>query len=127
MGSIKEVQEKYRPDPPIKVLFVGESLPIGGKYFYCGRNSLLTHFKRALGEEGSADEDFFEKFKQRGWFFDDLVPSQVSKAELKARCREARADLSTRIEYHKPSIIVCILLGIRDHVEVATLMAKSDA
>jgi hypothetical protein len=127
MDEIKEAQAKYRPDQ-IKVLFVGESLPVGGKYFYCGCNSLLRQVKRALGEEQTADVDFLIKLKQRGWYLDDLVRSRVKDpAELKKKCREARDDLAARIRDYNPSVVVCLLRRIRDDVEAAVLKAESNA
>jgi hypothetical protein len=127
MDKIKEAQAKYRPDQ-IKVLFVGESPPVSGKYFYCGCNSLLHQMKRALGEDQTADVDFLMRLKQRGWYLDDLVQTPIKEqAELKKKIREARDDLAARIRDYNPSVVVCLLRRIRDDVEVAVLKAGSDA
>jgi hypothetical protein len=127
MDKIKEAQAKYRPDQ-IKVLFVGESPPISGKYFYYGRNSLLHQMKRALGEDQTADVDFLMKLKQRGWYLDDIVQTPVKEhVELRKKCREARDDLAARIRDYNPFVVVCLLRRIRDEVEAAVLKAGSDA
>jgi hypothetical protein len=127
MDKLKEAQDKYRPDV-IKVLFVGESPPVSGKYFYCGNNSLLNEMRRALGRNHDTDEDFLINFRDCGWYLDDLVQNPVSeRTELKNKCRAAVDDLATRIRCYKPSIVVCLLRRIRDHVETAVLKADSDA
>jgi hypothetical protein len=125
-----QAQAKYRPDR-IRVLFVGESPPVDSKgYFYCGRNRLLGEMKRALGDGRYDDKCFLASFKERGFYLDDLVRAPVSNptaTKLKNKRREARSDLAARIRDYKPSVIVCLLLGIRDDVEMAVLKARSDA
>jgi hypothetical protein len=97
MDKIKEAQAKHRPDR-IKVLFVGESPPANGRYFYCGGNLLLHHMKHSLGEDQSTDADFLVNFMKRGWYLDDLVQTPVKdRSELKRKCRAARDDLAARI------------------------------
>jgi hypothetical protein len=125
--KIKEAQAKYRPPNPIKVLFVGESPPSNGKYFYFGCYSLLRQMRHALEEDQSTDTFFLTNFMNRGWYFDDLVQSPVKQSELRKACQEARNDLASRVRRDRPSIIVCLLRGIRDDVEAAALMADSDA
>jgi hypothetical protein len=113
MDKIKEVQTKYRPSH-IKVLFVGESPPTSGKYFYLGGNSLLHQMRHAVGEDHLTDADFLMNFSNRGWYFDDLVQTPVKEqSELKKKCREARTDLAARIRDYQPSIVVCLLRRIR--------------
>jgi hypothetical protein len=127
MDKIKEAQAKYRPPNPIKVLFVGESPPSNGKYFYFGCNSLLRQMRHALEEDQSTDTDFLTNFMKRGWYFDDLVRIPVKQSELRKACREARDDLASRVRDYRPFIVVCLLRRIRDDVETAVLMADSDA
>lgn len=121
----KVAQDHYRPDR-IKVLFVGESPPpLNRRYFYCGRTPLLSAFKNALVEGCCSDKAFLETFKARGWFLDDLVktPGKPNPDE----CRAARDCLAVRIRLHKPSVVVCFVLGIKHDVEVAALKAGVNA
>jgi hypothetical protein len=114
MDKIKEAQAKYRPPNQIKVLFVDESPPSNGKYFYFGRNSLLHQMRLALGEDQSTDTGFLTNFMKREWYFDDLVQIPVKEqSELRKACREARDDLASRIRDYRPSIVVCLLRRIQ--------------
>jgi hypothetical protein len=125
--EIENAHAKYLPTNRIKVLFVGESLPSNGSYFYCGDNALLREMRCAVGgPEG--DDDFLKSFMERGWYLDDLVQTPINdRSELKKKCREARDSLAIRIAKYKPAAIVCLLRRIRDDVEVAALMADSEA
>jgi hypothetical protein len=127
MTKIKDAQRKYRPDR-IKVLFVAESPPASGSYFYYGGNRLLHEMRRALKEDQRTDADFLMSFMKRGWYLDDLVQTPVkNQSELKNKCRKARDDLAARIRRYSPCIVVCLVRRIRDDVEIATLKAGSDA
>lgn len=127
MDKIKEAQAKYRPDQ-IKVLFVAESPPTSGKYFYCENNSLLNEIRHALREDHSSDVDFLVDFMKRKWYLDDLVETPVrDQTELRNKCLAAVDGLAARIRDYKPSIVVCLLRRIRDQVETAVLKADSDA
>lgn len=73
-SPLEELRHSFRPDE-INTLFVGESPPHGGDFFYrC--DSLLYRAKRcAFGEP----EDFLADFKSRGFFLDDLVLTPINK------------------------------------------------
>lgn len=136
-AEIAEARERYRPQR-VKVLFVAESPPSSGKFFYFGENNLLSHLRSAVRESLKDDASFSLKedasflnwLKEYGWFLDDLVVKpidNVSAAQRERECREARPDLASRIRRYQPSAIVTILLRIRDHVEIAACRADSKA
>jgi hypothetical protein len=128
-AEIALARERYRPQR-IKVLFVGESPPSNGKFFYCGGNDLLHHMRSAMGATPDGDADFLDGFKARGWFLDDLVMKPIDKlprAERERQCRDARSDLAARIAEYQPRAIVSILPRIRDDVEIAACRAGSKA
>jgi hypothetical protein len=126
-NEIEDAQAQYLPDR-IKVLFVGESPPSNGSYFYFGgTNALLREMRRAIGGP-KGDADFLKNFMERGWYLDDLVRMPVDdRSELKKKCREARSNLAARIAKYRPSAIVCLLRRIRDDVDEAALIADSEA
>lgn len=127
-AEIREARARYRPQR-ITVLFVGESPPSKGSFFYCGGNNLLRHMRSAVGGP-SEDTDFLKSFMERGWYLDDLVSTPLddqSKFEREKRCQDGRADLASRILEYRPSAIVCLLRRIKDDVEIAALMANSKA
>ncbi len=128
-GGVEAVRASYRPKR-ITTLFVGESAPHSGKFFYYGNNTLLRQMRRAveraLGEKG----DFLETFKAYGWYLDDLVLTPVdhlSKSERMAERLGAQKSLADRIAKYKPEAIVSLLLDIEPFVNVAAKDAGSNA
>jgi hypothetical protein len=108
------IREKFRPKE-IKTLFIGESVPNNGDFFYDGSNALLTHFKTVIESEFGVTEDFLATFKSYGWFLDDLAMEPVDhlqKNERKQKLRESIPCLEQRIEKYNPQAVVCFLKRI---------------
>jgi hypothetical protein len=61
----------------ITTLFIAESAPIGGTFFYYGNGHLGRYLQRSIEEVLAGDGDFLERFKSYGWYLDDLVPAPV--------------------------------------------------
>jgi hypothetical protein len=129
MEAVESIRERYHPER-IKTLFVGESAPYSGDFFYYGDNAMLRNMRRAvelaLGESG----DFLESFKAYGWFLDDLVRepvNQLTKSQRKAKCLAAQKSLADRIAVDKPEAIVSLLIFIKPYVDAAAIIAGSNA
>ncbi|WP_271508751.1 hypothetical protein [Bradyrhizobium sp. CCBAU 11357] len=129
MLDVEFIRASYRPDR-ITTLFVGESAPASGEFFYYGNNAMLRHMQRAteavLGEGG----DFLERFKGYGWYLDDLVLTPVDKLpplERRATCLAATDSLRDRIAVYRPLAIVSVLVSIKGIVEAAAKAAESNA
>jgi hypothetical protein len=129
MEAVEAVRARYRPER-IKTLFVGESAPHSGAFFYCGDNEMLCQMQRAvelaLGESG----DFLKRFKAYGWYLDDLVLTPVNrltKSQRKARCLDAQESLAGRIAAYRPEAIVSLLRRIEPFVNAAANTSGSDA
>jgi hypothetical protein len=131
--SVEAIRERYRPER-IKTLFVGESPPYSGAFFYCGGNAMLTHMQRAVevalsvafGESGN----FLKCFKAYGWYLDDLVLTPVNnltKSQRNAKCRDAQKCLAGRIAAYRPEAIVSLLIRIKPFVDGAAIKAHSNA
>ena len=73
--SIELIRARYRP-PRVMVLFVGESAPASGKFFYGDENSFAGHIRRAIWPDIVDHHDFLDRFRSCGWFLDDLVPTR---------------------------------------------------
>jgi hypothetical protein len=76
------------------------------------------------------NDNFLERFKSYGWYLDDLVLEPVDglpKLERRAKCREARSSLTTRIREYHPLAIVSLLRSIEEYVEDAAIAAGSTA
>jgi hypothetical protein len=129
MNVVEETRERFRPER-IATLFVGESAPLSGDFFYFGGNALLAHMQAAIESELGRTDDFLSTFKAYGWFLDDLVLTPVNQmvaTKRKAVCRNAEAGLAKRISAYKPLAIVSLLKMIEGNVERAAIAVGSTA
>ncbi|MFY9839764.1 MAG: hypothetical protein WAK55_25485 [Xanthobacteraceae bacterium] len=130
MMDMEGVRAQYRPQC-IATLFVGESPPASGKFFYYGNTTLARNMRAAMTAAGLCnDDDFLERFKANGWYLDDLVLEPVNwlvKSERQRKWLEAQRSLAARIKAYKPRAIVSVLLAIEHVVYGAAKVAGSDA
>jgi hypothetical protein len=127
---IEDARARYRPKR-ILTLFVGESAPNSGAFFYYGNTALSRYMHDAIDAAGlGGTGDFLERFKAYGWYLDDLVLTPVNQlkgARRKKECRDAQHSLAARIKEYQPRAIVSLLLSIRDIVETAANDAGNNA
>jgi hypothetical protein len=130
MDSIEAIRKRFLP-ARITTLFVGESAPQSGKFFYSGQTAMTTNMKRAVELAFGKSDDFLKTFQAYGWFLDDLVPEPVnhlkSKRERMAKCLEAQESLAARIRIYRPQAIVSVLRSIEPIVNAAAKLAGSAA
>jgi len=96
--DFKAAREKYNPKRkglPIQVLWIAESPPAGGGYFYfertSGRNHLFRETMKALCwwdenvpmRAGLDKRPYLRKFQQNGYFLIDLSPTPVNNIRTK--------------------------------------------
>jgi len=128
--SVEPVRASYLPKR-ILTLFVGESAPRSGAFFYYNNTAMSRNIERAMKAAGlGRDGNFLECFKAYGWYLDDLVLTPVNGLETslrKKKCQNAQTSLAARISKYRPSAIVSLLLSIRENVEVAANTAGSNA
>jgi hypothetical protein len=128
--TIEAIRTSYRPQR-ITTLFVGESAPVSGRFFYIGNTPLARHVGRAMSEaELGGGGNFLDRFKSYGWYLDDLVLSPVNHLtppQRAALCSEARESLAERIVGYRPQAIVSLLARITPIVECAARIAKVEA
>ena len=127
--DIETVRASYRPRD-ISTLFIGESAPRSGDFFYCGGNQLWREMKRAVEAAFGPGGDFLERFKAYGWYLDDLVLRPINhlpRVDRKKACLEAQDSLASRIKEYRPRAIVCLLLGIKPSVKAAAKAAGCNA
>ena len=113
----------------ITTLFMAESAPIGGTFFYYGNGHLGRYLQRSIEEVLAGDGDFLELFKSYGWYLDDLVPAPVdhlTPRERRAAHLGAAQDLQRRIAEYRPLAIVCLLKSIGAIVRAAASGAGFD-
>jgi hypothetical protein len=114
MNRLENIRRSFRPDS-ITTLFVGESAPHGGTFFYTQNSGLYREMQKAF----QGTEHFLEDFKQSGFYLDDLVPEPVNQLENKPRralCRESISSFVERLKDYKPQAIVILLMSIKPMV-----------
>jgi hypothetical protein len=131
MADLETIRLAFCPNR-ITTLFVGESAPFNGDFFYYGRTALERVMRSAIEESfGPTSGDFLKTFKAYGWYLDDLVLTPVNRLrgsadkyrERRAMCEAARSQLAGRIAEYQPLTIVSLLRSIRVDVEEAMKMA----
>jgi hypothetical protein len=128
LEEVEAVRARYRPER-IKTLFVGESAPHSGKFFYCGDTAMLRHMRSAVELALGESDDFLDRFQASGWFLDDLVlmpVNHLTKSQRRALCQAGVESLAHRIAAYRPEAIVSLLIGIKPFVDEAAKKAGSD-
>jgi hypothetical protein len=121
-----KVRRSFRPDR-VTILFVGESPPAGGTFFYCANSQLFYYTQNAFShalEVGCAD--FLTQFRSLGCYLDDLVLVPIDRKCRRDRERahkEGVASLADRIRSLSPYHVVVIGKGIRPQVEEAVKLS----
>ena len=129
MDAVESLRATYRPQQ-IMTLFVGESAPHSGKFFYDGDNSMVRYMQRATEAVFLDGGNFLDRFKSYGWYLDDLVLTPVNKmtaAQRKAEWLGAHDSLRDRIAEYRPLAVISLLVGIRSIVESAVKASGSKA
>jgi hypothetical protein len=128
MINIERARADHRPRR-ITALFVAESAPVGGTFFYYGNGHLGRYLRRSIEEVLAGDGDFLERFKSYGWYLDDLVQAPVNHLtprERRAAHLGAAQVLQRRIAEYRPLAIVCLLKSIGAIVRAAASGAGFD-
>lgn len=114
MSNLEELRKSFRPHR-IATLFVGESAPQSGRFFYSGNSSLFYAMQRAFGSKAT----FLEEFKRSGFYLDDLVPVPVNKMENRERSAlrwKSVSSLADRLRDYKPQVVVTVMRAIKPMV-----------
>jgi hypothetical protein len=122
MNELEELRKSFRP-ARITTLFVGESAPASGNFFYGGNSTLFRAMRSAFGNR----KTFLNDFKNNGFYLDDLVLTPVNKLEGRERSRlrkEAIPRLAKRLIEYKPKAVVVVMRAIRPMVMKAMCMAS---
>ena len=127
---VETVRRSFRPER-ITTLFVGESAPHSGDFFYCGNTGMQTYMRDVVEQAFGPTDNFLKTFQSYGWYLDDLVLEPVdkgfSKLARKAKCLGAIESLAKRIAVYQPQAIVSALKGIEPFVVAAAIGAQSSA
>ncbi len=115
MNELEKVRSGFRPRH-ITTLFLGESPPYSGVFFYKGDSQLYYRVKEAFGNGGN----FLAEFKAKGFFLDDLVLHPINQFKEKKERNEHRWKgvplLARRIKDYRPAAVVALMRAIEPMV-----------
>jgi len=118
----------YLPEK-VRMLFVGESPPVSGRFFYSRNSGLYRAVRDAfhLVDGSIVDENFLDIFQSAGCYLIDACRHPVDGMQPAARrdaCQAGEALLSREIRNLQPDTMVSLLRSIRPNVERAALRAS---
>ena len=126
----EKLRRKYRPEP-IKVLFIGESPPHQGTFFYSGDSFLYKYtcdaFEKAYGKVWHTHENFLAFFKESGCFLEDLSKEPINhltktaqqRAQRRRERRQGAKSLAVDLPHLQPRAIIGVMRGIRGNIRWA--------
>jgi hypothetical protein len=134
VNTYEQLRHSYKPDK-IRVLFVGESPPAGGTFFYKADSNLYHFTQRAfldVFDVGFEDKGFLDSFKSIGCYLEDLCPTAINKTNKAERKRQWVAGVESltkciRAAPAPPRAIVIVMRAIAPHVNKAACKAGVDS
>ena len=122
--SIEELRRSYKPQT-VNVLFIGESPPSNGTFFYKADSNLFDYtqvaFYQLYNEGFDYGIQFLNIFRNLGCYLDDLylIPKKYNNGGVESLARRIR-DIS-------PRAIVTVMIGIVPSVYHAYTQSGIDA
>jgi len=116
-------RKRYRPDR-VRILFVGESPPSSGRFFYQADSGLYRAVRETFIQAFPPlkNTGFLDSFCTLGCYLIDLCSEPVDKMTPKARrysCRIGEKRLAQKIRALHPQTIVTVVRSIRANVRHA--------
>ncbi len=122
------LRQSYCPGR-VRVLFVGESPPASGRFFYHANSGLYRAIRKAfISAIPSLEEgEFLKHFEQLGCYLVDLCPNPVDRLDGRDRiraCTQNELRLVKAIKQLQPEIIVSVVRSISENLERAITRAN---
>ena len=120
----ERLRRRYRP-AKVRLLFIGESPPASGRFFYARDSGLYRAMREAF--QSVSDETFLANFQLAGCYFVDLCPDPVDQLDARSRRdahRAAEALLARTITRLNPEMIVTVVRAIEGNVLTAASRAN---
>lgn len=105
----------------MRLLFVGESPPASGRFFYNSDSGLYRAMREAFqtADPSIDNESFLAAFQASGCYLVDLCPEPVDRLDAPSRraaCRAAEESLSRAIARLRPATIATVVRSIERNV-----------
>lgn len=118
---------RYRP-VLIRLLFIGESPPASGRFFYRQDSGLYRAIRDAfrMVDTSITDDTFLEIFQNSGCYLIDACAGPVDHLDERSRraaCLAGEPALTRKIRQLEPAAIVTLVKSIRDNVRRAAAQA----
>ena len=118
--SRERLRRSFRP-ACVRLLFVGESPPVSGRFFYQRDSGLYRAMREAFRAINPLinDENFLAVFRSSGCYLIDLCPDPVDHLDLKSRraaCLAGEALLARAIVRLQPDMIATVVRSIEGNV-----------
>lgn len=124
MTGVEAARQRFKPEQ-VRILFIGESAPAGGTFFYT-MDSLLYDATQAAFRETVPDllteQNFLQSFRALGCWLVDLCDRTVNRLpdDEREAARDAGVDrLAATLKAEAPSAIVNVMLAIGPWVDTA--------
>ena len=123
----ERLRRRYRP-PRIRLLFIGESPPFSGRFFYRQDSGLYRAIRDTfrMVDPSITDDTFLKEFQGSGCYLIDACAGPVDHLDGRSRraaCLASEPALSQTIQQLEPAAIVTMLKSIRDNVRRAAAEA----
>jgi len=114
------LRTRYMPKET-RILFVGESPPSGGTFFYAANSNLYFATEEAFLTALPAldGKDFLAEFQRMGCYLDDLCLEPVNHLDdtLRVAARgEGQERLAEHVRILQPRTIIVVMVAIADNV-----------
>jgi hypothetical protein len=124
----EHLRRRYRP-ARVRMLFVGESPPASGGFFYQADSGLYRAIRQTFlsAFPDLKDADFLESFRKLDCYLVDLCGNPVDRLPMKQRrlaWTRGETRLAAMIRRFDPEVIVTVVRSIAPNVERARAQAK---
>lgn len=124
----ERLRRRYRPER-VRLLFIGESPPASGRFFYRGDSGLYRAMREAFkaADPSISDAAFLKAFQALGCYLVDLCPEAVDHLDAQSRraaCRSGEESLSKAIDRLRPLMIATVVRSIERNVLSAVSAAN---
>jgi hypothetical protein len=130
MPRAELIRASFRPRK-VRLLFVGESPPASGRFFYRRDSGLYRAMRDAfsIADPTVDDENFLKRFQDAGCYLIDLCGDPVDNLAPPARraaCEAGERRLAGTIEELRPGTIATLVRSIEANVKKAAARAAWD-
>jgi len=121
-GQEKErLRRSYHP-AHVRILFVGESPPASGRFFYQADSGLYRAIRNTFRAALPAlpEDDFLHSFQNLGCYLVDLCGKPVddlTPGKRKQACRDGEVRLARTLKELQPEIVITVLRSISANVK----------